>query len=377
MSGVKRILFVIENSAYGGGEKTFAQLVRGLDKDRFMVFCAARPGGRFYDEVKDHCTFLPLDLASRFNLLNIGRLKRMMMEHCIDIAHSQGARADFYCALAAAGAGVKAVATVAMPVEGFDVCPVKKTVYGVLYSFAARKFTAAITVSGSLKAALSAKFGRVEVIPNGVDLAEFNPSCFNASPVIEKYNIRGRLVIGTLGRLEWQKGHAILISALDIVLKREPALKEKLVCLLAGAGSLAGKLKEQCSALGLGGNVVFCGEVAEARDFLGAVDIFVMPSLAEGQPLALLEAMAMGKPIVATDIPGIAATAAAGHEALLVPPEDPERLAAALLKLSSDIPSALALGRNARQKSSGFGLDVFISRHDAVYASLTGAAPHG
>lgn len=370
MSGRTRILFVIENSAYGGGERTFAQLLRGLPKDRFELFCASRPEGRFYDETKEHCTFLPLDLSCRSNIFNVGKLRDMMLAHKIDMAHSQGARADFYCGLAASRAGVTAVTTVAMPVEGFNVCPLKKTVYGWLYSLAAGKFAAAITVSEHLKTELSPKFRRIEVIPNGVDLAEFSPSNFNAAPVIDKYGLRGKLVIGALGRLEWQKGYGHLIAALDIALKREPALKDRLVCLIAGGGSLAGKLKEQSSALGLEGNIRFCGEVSAARDLLGAVDIFVMPSLAEGQPLALLEAMAMAKPVVASDIPAMSRTAAAGHEALLVPPGDSQRLAAAILKLSSDIPAALALGRNARLKAERYGLDNFISGHVAFYSGL-------
>src|SRR3989339_432853 len=107
MNSRKRILYVIENAAYGGGERTFAMLIRGLEKENHEVFCASLPRGRFYDEVKDHCRFLPLDLTNRFDLRNIGRLRKMIAENGIDIAHSQGARADFYCALAAAGTGAK------------------------------------------------------------------------------------------------------------------------------------------------------------------------------------------------------------------------------------------------------------------------------
>lgn len=369
-----RLLFVIENSVYGGGEKTFSQLIRGLPKEKFDLYCASLPYGRFHDEVKDHCRFLPLDLTRRFNLPNIGRLKGLMLEHKIDIAHSQGARADFYCGFAAAGAGVKALATVAMPVEGFNVSLLRKMAYDLLYSAAARRFSLAVTVSESLGARLRKKFRSVEVIPNGVDVDEFSPDNFNAIPVIEKFGLRGRLVIGALGRLEWQKGYSYLLSALDIVLRKDPELREKLICLVAGSGSLESRLKKQAAELGLGGNVIFCGEFQQARDFLGALDIFAMPSLNEGQPLALLEAMAMAKPIAASDIPGICGTVSHGHEALLVPPADAERLAAALLKLAQDLPAAIELGRGARKKAEGFGLPEFIGRHAALYSGLCAEA---
>ncbi|OGR63575.1 MAG: hypothetical protein A2X31_05155 [Elusimicrobia bacterium GWB2_63_22] len=367
-----KLLFVIENSCYGGGEKTFSLLIRNLPQDKFEIFCASLPRGRFYEETKEYCRFLPLDLTSKFNFSNIGRLKELLSSNAIDIAHSQGARADFYCALAAAKAGVKAVATVAMPVEGFDVCFVRKNVYKALNSFAAKKCAAAVTVTGELAGRLKGKYPLVKVIPNPVDLLEFSPSNFNAAPVIEKFGLRGKLVVGALGRLENQKGYTHLISALKLAFDKQPELKDRLKCLIAGSGSLEAKLKKQAEADGLSGSVVFCGEVGDPRDFLGAVDIFVMPSLQEGQPLALLEAMAMGKPVVASDIPGISGTAETGREALLVQPADAAALAAALLSVVEDMSTALGMGRSARTKAEKFGLPAYISGHETFYSGLLG-----
>jgi len=369
-----KLLFVIDNAVYGGGEKTFSMLVRGLPKDSFEVFCASLPRGRFYEETKDHCRFLPLDLTNRFDLRNIGRLKKLMAENGIDIAHSQGARADFYCAFAAAAAGITAVSTVAMPVEGFDVGFFKKGLYLFLNSLAEKKISRFITVSKSLETALVSGHGvpeqKVNVVPNPVDLREFDPENFDSGPVIERFSLRGRLVLGALGRLEWQKGYPTLIDALAIMIKKEPALKEKLLCLVAGAGHLEKDLKKLTAAAGLSGNLLFCGEIAYARDFLGALDIFVMPSLLEGQPLALLEAMAMGKPIVATDISGIRETAGDGQAAVLVAPGDPGALAEALLGLAHDPARAAGLGRNARKKAAQFGLPEYINRHESLYFKM-------
>lgn len=374
-----RLLFVIDNASYGGGEKVFSLLIRGLPADGFELFCASLPRGRFYEETKDHCRFLPLDLTNRFDLRNIGRLKKIMMENGITLAHSQGARADFYCAFAAAAAGAKAVSTVAMPVEGFDVGLLRKCVYTLLNSLVEKKISHFITVSKRLETALISGHGipaaKVALILNPVDLAEFDPENFDAGPVIEKYSLRGRLVLGALGRLEWQKGYPCLIKALAIILEKEPELRTKLLCLVAGAGRLGPDLEKQAEAAGLAGNMIFCGELSSARDFLGALDIFIMPSLLEGQPLALLEAMAMGKAIVGTDIPGINETAAAGQEALLVPPGDPLRLAEAVLKLAHDAPFSAGLGLNARKKAALFGLPEYLFRHLEIYGKL--AAPKG
>ena len=366
-----KLLFVIENSCYGGGEKTFSLLIRNLPPEKFDIFCASHPHGRFYEETKAHCRFLPLDLSSKFNFGNIGRLKEILSANAIDIAHSQGARADFYCALAAAKAGVKAVATVAMPVEGFDVCFIRKNIYKALNSFAAKKCAAAVTVTGELAGRLKGTYPSVEVIPNPVDLLEFSPSNFNAAPVIEKFGLRGKLVVGALGRLERQKGYTHLLSALRLACDKQPELKDRIKCLIAGSGSLEAKLKKQADADGLLSNVVFCGEVGDARDFLGAVDIFAMPSLQEGQPLALLEAMAMGKPVVASDIPGISGTAETGRDALLVPPADAAALADALLRMANDMATALGMGRSARTRAEKFGLPAYVAGHENFYAILS------
>lgn len=376
MSRKIRLLFVIENAAYGGGEKVFSQLIKGLPKDRFNIFCASLQRGRFYEDIKAHCRFLPLDLTNRFNLRNIGGLKRMMLEHGIEIAHSQGARADFYCAFAAAAAGAKAVSTVAMPVEGFDVNPLKKRVYALLNSRAEKKISRFITVTGRLEAALVSGHGipaaNVMLIPNPVDLSEFDPSNFDAGKVIERYSLRGRLVLGALGRLEWQKGFTHLISAFKIMSGKEPALIERVVCLVAGTGSLEAGLKAQAAAAGLEKNIIFCGETADVKNFLGALDIFVMPSLLEGQPLALLEAMAMARPVVASAIAGISETVTDGEQAVLVPSGNPEALADAIYKLVKDPEAAAQLGASARKKAEGFSLALYIGRHAACYAAVAG-----
>ena len=369
-----KILYVIENSCYGGGERTFSMLLRGLPKEKFGLYCASLPSGRFYEETKDRCRFLPLDLARRFRPGNIPLLRRLIAENGIDIVHSQGARADFYSALAASRTGAKAAATVAMPVEGFDVNFFKKRAYSALAALAARRTAAAITVSEELRTRLEGRYPRVELIPNPVDLSMFDPRNFDATPVMDRFGLKGKLVLGALGRLEWQKGYPFLLSALKLLLERNPGLKEKLVCLIAGAGSLEARLRELAAAEGVLPNVVFCGEVAEARDFLGALDIFVMPSLLEGQPLALLEAMAMERPIVASDIPGISGTVTSGGTALLVTPGDAQALAEGLLRLIVDRPFALRLGRAAGAAAGKSGLPAYLSAHERFYQRLAAGA---
>lgn len=268
------------------------------------------------------------------------------------------------------------MATVAMPVDGFDVGFFRKKVYSFFSSFAERRLAGVITVSGSLRKTLVSAHGLAEekifLIPNPVDAGEFDPENFDAAAMMEKYSLRGRLVLGALGRLEWQKGYPVLIEALARLLAAEPELREKLLCLIGGSGSMEAELKLAARKAGLSGNVTFCGEVASPKDFLSAVDIFLMPSLLEGQPLALLEAMAMAKPVIASDIPGISDSAAAGKEALLVPPGDPEAISAAVRSLLKAPELCRELGRNGRTRALGYKPEVFVKAHADIYRRLAG-----
>lgn len=369
-----KLLFVIDNSCYGGGEKTFSLLIRNLPADRFELFCASLPRGRFHEETKGHCRFLPLDLSDRFDLGNIGRLKRMMADNAIDIAHSQGARADFYCAFAAAKAGARAVSTVAMPVEGFEVGFLRKRLYLALNSFSEKKIAAFVTVSGFLKEFLVSKHGilqgRVTVIANPAAL-DGGPG-FDAAKVIRELDLRGRVVLAALGRLERQKGFDILLHALSILGRERPGVLEKIKCVIAGAGSLEKELRQLAGSLGLGGKVVFPGFRSDIRDFLAASDIFLLPSRAEGQPLVLLEAMSMGKPVIAADLPGVKEIVEDGVNGALFRSGSPAALAEKIAALVSAPGKSAALGIKASETAARFTVEEFVGRHSEFYSSLMG-----
>ena len=169
---------------------------------------------------------------------------------------------------------------------------------------------------------------RVHLIPNGLDASIFCPA------PAAKARPSGPLRIGALGRLVHQKGFDILIQALPLVLAAVPA-----EVIIVGEGELRTALEEQARDL----PVTFPGALEGPRavaDYLRGLDVFVMPSRYEGLPNAVLEAVACGIPVVATNTPGM--REAAGPAVELVPAEDPSALAAALIAaLRCDSPPAL------------------------------------
>lgn len=136
----------------------------------------------------------------------------------------------------------------------------------------------------------------------------------------------------TVGRLNVMKGHRYLVEAAAELADSVP----QLVVVVVGEGHLRGRLEQQVAAAGLGGAVVLAGHRADARLLLDAADVFVLPSLHEGMPLALLEAMEAGLPVVATGVIGSAEVVEHERTGLLVPPRRSGALAAALRQTLGD-----------------------------------------
>lgn len=370
----RRILYVIENASFGGGEKSFIELINGI-RGYFDVYAACGAKEPFCGRIKDAAEILPVNI-SRYNILNVFTLASIIKKHSISIVHSQGSRADFYAALASRLSGARHVSTVAVPVERFDVGPLRRAVYGFFSRLGERMTDTIIVVSGTLKKFMVESHGlapgKVTVIPNGVD-AELLEKAAPDRDLAVKYGLSGKLVVGCAARLVWEKGLEYLIEAVAVLRERDRALYDRIVCVIAGEGEREKSLRDLIFRSGLEGKVILSGFAPDVPAFLKTLDVFVMPSLREGQPIALLEAMAAGKPVAASAIEGIMGTVTDGIDALLVPPADPGALAGAILKMAKDEDMAKALSSNARKKvSEKYSMKNFVSRHIEIYEKVPG-----
>ena len=187
----------------------------------------------------------------------------------------------------------------------------------------------------------------VIVAPILIREERFNPSAYDKEALKSKYGLRGRKVVLFVGRLSYEKNVDVLIRAFSELVKEH----EEARLLLVGGGEDEPKLRELCERLRITNKVIFFGQVPHERvpELLAMADVFVLPSMAEGLPKALLEAMAMKKPIVATLAPGIADVVKPGVEALLVRVGDEEGLARAIKKVLSDAGLAERLAQRARE----------------------------
>ena len=182
----------------------------------------------------------------------------------------------------------------------------------------------------------------------------------------------GALTFGTVGRLVALKGHRYLIDALAAAL---PSLPGPVRLVLLGDGPLAPELRARAAAAGLAEQVVFAGFRDDVARLLPALDVVVFSSVSEGLPMALLEAMAAARCIVASDLPGIVEAVRHGNEALIVRPAAVAELRAALLRAAADPELRTRLGQAARQRFlDGYTSPRMVASYEAIYRQVWRAA---
>jgi glycosyltransferase involved in cell wall biosynthesis len=208
---------------------------------------------------------------------------------------------------------------------------------------------------------------KVTVIPNGL---EFNhlPSHFDPAAKRRSLGIaQGIPLIGTVTRLEPQKANDVFLRAVAIAARRVPGL----VVLIAGDGPQRNSLEALAAELGLGATVRFLGWRSDAVELLGTLDIFCMTSRWEGCPMVLLEAMAMERPVVATNIGGVREIVVDGDTGVLVEQDNPDHFADALVRLLEAEPERTRMGRSGRRHvEQHFNSRRMLEAYAGLYRSL-------
>jgi len=205
------------------------------------------------------------------------------------------------------------------------------------------------------------------VIPSGVDLEAIQrkaPPYETARGRLE-VDAETRLIVG-VGRLEPVKGFQVLVRALPSILGVMPSAR----LLLVGYGSLRSQLEADARALGVADRLEIAGPQLDVAAYLAAADLVVVPSLNEGMGRVLVEAMALGRPVVATRVGGIPTVVADGETGSLVPPDDPPALARAVSELLKDPGLRQRMGEAGRRRAEQFSLALMESRLLDLYRGL-------
>ncbi len=210
---------------------------------------------------------------------------------------------------------------------------------------------------------------KTKIVYLGVPLEEFSRRRLPeevADARVELGIAPGEFAIGCVTRLHDSKGNQFLVEAASLVVKERPQAKFFLV----GEGPLLGALQQQAQALGLGDRFVFAGFAKDVARVVSAFDVSVFPSLWEGTPLTVFEALAMGKPIVATDADGLLDVLVDERDAIIVPKRDPRALANGLVRMIDDPQTRARLGAAASDTGTQYDIAAFVRKMERLYDLL-------
>lgn len=205
---------------------------------------------------------------------------------------------------------------------------------------------------------------KLTVIPNGIDERKYQISIDKDKKKKELGILHEGPIIGLGVRIAEQKGITYLLQAMPTILNRFPGLS----LVIAGDGNLTNALKQEARSLEISNNVFFIGPRLDIPELLKLFDLYVLPSLWEGLPMVLLEAMAAGCAIIATDVGGNSQAIKNGHNGILVEPRNPQQLAGAIITLIESPDLRKIFIRNAYQTfHERFSADIMTKRYEELY----------
>jgi glycosyltransferase involved in cell wall biosynthesis len=367
---VKTIIHYTDSNAFGGTEQALLHMLTGCDRARWrpVLFYHDEPGIKPLTE-KAQGLHVKLHSAPRVQTVqDIGRMPQLVraikdQRPVVFHAHLTWPLSCKYGLIAAILARVPVVVvTVQLYVE-----PPKKALLHCQLRLIAAGVDRYLAVSHGVAQRISRLLGlpneKIQVVHNGICLRPFNRQARDSLRSTLSRNT-GLPIILTTARLEEQKGLRYLLEA--------AAQVPEALFVLAGEGSERGRLEAQARESGIEDRIIFLGYREDIADLLASCDLFVLPSLFEGFPLSILEAMAAGKPVITTAIDGNDEAIVNGETGLLVAPGDPPALAEAIKALLTNPALARSLATAARARvQRDFSAETMVRQVTQIYDELT------
>jgi glycosyltransferase involved in cell wall biosynthesis len=334
----------------GGAEEHILMLLTHLDRTQFRPLLAAPSSliKLLQPDLPRDIDPIPVSLREASDLRSAWRFERLLAKRGIDILHSH----MFQASRLASPLGWLARVPVIIETPHLREHWRKGWIKGsyVIDRLAARFVTAFIAVSEAngdyLRMEKRLPAEKIVVIRNGSPLDRFDPDRVASPELRAELGIEQHApVVLVLARLEPQKGHRVLLEAWKSVAQSYPTAR----LVFAGDGALRTELEAQTATLGITGSVSFVGRQSNIPDWLAVADFTVLPSFYEGLPLAAIESLAAGRPVVATAVDGTIEVVIDGKTGLTVPPGDPAALATAISRMLAVPELVRSLGRAGRQ----------------------------
>jgi glycosyltransferase involved in cell wall biosynthesis len=358
----------------GGTETHLSNLTHLLDKKIFECLIVAFDTGDtpLTKKIKENgieIIHLPVGRFYTPNALRQAlRISRVIRKRKIDLVQTFHFKSDTYGVLTAKMSGVKKIVSSRRDLG--DLEGRKSKYHFWLKKLINRYVDGFIVVSDSVGRVVAKKekvpVHKIKTIYNGVDIDKFAP------PSGDEYTHARRelgigeddFVIGMVAVFRQEKNHDILFKANEKARQSINGLK----LITVGGGHLMGHYKEYCRKSGLIGKVIFTGPTSDVKQYLAAFDVACLVSGSEGFSNSILEKMAMGLPLIVTDVGGNAEAVRDGYNGIVIPPRDADALATALVKMHRDPEKRKQMGRKSRQRAEHeFRLGKMIKNYEQYY----------
>jgi glycosyltransferase involved in cell wall biosynthesis len=335
-----KVLQLISSGGYYGAENMLLNLCAsqqkaGCENSLMLFYNVHAPNVEFYERARRRgLSVRMVHCQGRADWRAVRQIEECIQEDGIELLHTHGYKADLYGYVAARRSGKPIVATCHNWVGGTAALGI----YNHLDRMALKRFHGLAAVSDSvaqrlLDSGVSAK--RIRTIANGIDVEPFE----RARP-LPVFDFDGNKVVGIVARLDLQKGFEYLLRAARELCGTFPGLK----IVIVGEGPDRHAIENMIQRFGLQSSVILAGQHSDMPGVYAAMDIFVLPSLNEGLPMTVLEAMAASNPVIATRVGAIPSVIKDGETGLLVDPGDVNGLRDALARLLTDSDLCRRLG---------------------------------
>ena len=367
-----KILRIIPSLEMGGVERTLTSILPRLDKKKYKVYlCCLFKRDKLADTMESlDIPIIKFKMRARLDfdgkyIMGILRLARLMKKMQIDIVHTHLYRANIAGRIAAKLAGVPVIIANEHNIDSWKKFP-QKLNDRVL----ARITDKIIVVSDAVKDFYVNKIGisenKIITIYNGVEIPKFQIHV-NINKKREELGIKpDEKVITIIGRLHQQKGHCYFLKAAQIIGKKKPNVK----FLVVGDGPLENQLRGMSNDLKIGKNIIFTGLRNDIPQILAMSDISVLTSLREGFSITVLESMAAGKPVIATNVGRNSEIIEHEKTGFIIPAQSPENLASYSLNIINNQELAKKMGQEAKKRVLNFSIDRMVKKTENLYELL-------
>jgi glycosyltransferase involved in cell wall biosynthesis len=368
------VMLLVNDLRIGGAERQLVELARGLDKERFRVIVSTLYSGQpFEDDLAEvpGVELIPLERRGKFDPTALFKLVGVLEREKVDIIQPFLTPATSFGMLAAliAGTPVKIVT---------ERCGLRlnTSVGNKAYRFVEdrlSRFASAVVPNSEAGRRYVRSRGiareKVRVIYNGVAPERVDTNLAERQALRHEYGVRDESwLVGIVASLTPAKDHANFLQAASIIKQEVPGTKFMLV----GDGPLRHELTRRSAVLGLDGSIIFAGHQMRVAPFIAAMDVAVLSSCDhEGCSNFLLEAMGLGRPIVATDVGGNEELFPSGEAGLIVPPRNPLILAHAVLQVMRNPDACERMQKRSREIfRERFTLQQMVSEYEDLYTDL-------